>query len=263
MEIVWWILGLVLVARDLIVLYAAYWLATELAKRHAPAAGLSAEIVADVAYWLAIGTLVGARLVYIAPAWSTYLRYPLDILRLQSGLSFYGALGGAAVVAIWLGMRTSLPLGQIGDLLAPYVALGIAVQRAGCVLRGDCFGAIAPPPLGLVFPGFTQPRYPAELYEAALTLGLFALLSIWLRHRRFEGEIVMALLTIYLPLRAFANLFRINLDGVPTLDQIVSLGLAAAAGVTLLLLHQMARRPRADPGPTALQPVRPSDDAGR
>lgn len=261
MDLIWGILGLVMAARDILVLYAAYWVATEMAKRHASADGLDPEVVADVAYWLAIGALVGGRLAYIAPAWSIYARYPLDILRLQSGLSFYGAVGGATVVAVWLLVRTALPLARIGDVLAPYIALGIGVQRAGCVVRGDCFGAIAPEPLGVVFPGLTQPRYPAELYEAILALGLFVLLTIWHRHRRFDGELVLALLTVYLLTRAFVDLFRINLDGIPTPDQVISVCIAAATGVTLLVLHRTQHRRTAETGSAGVRPARASSHA--
>lgn len=259
MDLIWGILGLVMAARDILVLYAAYWVATDMAKRHASAVGLDPEVVADAAYWLAIGALVGGRLAYIAPAWSIYARYPLDILRLQSGLSFYGAVAGAAVVAVWLLVRTALPLARIGDILAPYVALGIGVQRAGCVVRGDCFGAIAPEPLGIVFPGLTQPRYPAELYEAILALGLFVLLTIWHRRRRFDGELILKLLIVYPLARAFVDLFRINLEGLPTADQVISVGIAAASGVGLLLCYQMHRRRTLDSDPAGVQPVRPMD----
>jgi phosphatidylglycerol:prolipoprotein diacylglycerol transferase len=259
MDLIWGLLGLVLAARDIILLYAAYWVATDLAKRHASAVGLDAEIVADVAYWLAIGALVGARLAYIVPAWPTYLRYPLDILRLQSGLSFYGALGGATVVAAWLGLRTALPLARIGDLLAPYTALGIGVQRAGCVVRGDCFGTVAPAPFGLVFPGLTQPRYPAELYEAVLALALFAGLTFWHERRRFDGELVLALVLLYLPTRAFVDLFRINLAGIPTAEQVMSVGVAAVSGAVLLRCYQMRYRRTLDSGPTPVQTASPSN----
>ena len=259
MELVWGILGLVLAARDILVLYAAYWVATRTATRYASAVGLDPEVVADVAYWLAIGALVGGRLSYIGPAWSIYARYPLDILRLQSGLSFYGAVAGAAIVALWLRLRTSLPLARIGDVLAPHIALGIGVQRVGCIVRGDCFGAVAPAALGVAFPGFTQPRYPAELYEAILAVGLFALLTLWHRRRRFDGEVALALLATYPLARACIDLVRINLDGLPTTDQVISLGIAAAAGVSLLVLHHRQHRRTAETGSAGVGPARPAD----
>jgi phosphatidylglycerol:prolipoprotein diacylglycerol transferase len=228
-ELIWGVLGLLRAAGDLLVLLAAYWLVSELAKRRAPAEGLAPEEVADAAFWLGLGALVGARTVHVLPTWPMYLRYPLDLVRVQGGLSFYGAVAGALAVAGWFAWRRRLPVGRTADLFAPYLALGIAFQRAGCLVRGDCFGALAPPPLGLVFPGFTQPRYPAELYEAALALGLFGLLLVRRDRRRFSGELGLLFLIGYPLLRAAVDFARINLGGWPTTDQAVSVLVAAAA----------------------------------
>jgi phosphatidylglycerol:prolipoprotein diacylglycerol transferase len=230
-ELIAGVLGLLLAASDILILLAAYCLATDLVRRRAPAEGLVPEAVADVAFWLAVGAVVGGRLVHVLPAWPMYLRYPLDLLRVQTGLSFYGALTGALAVAGWFAWRCRLPLGRTADLFAPYLVLGIAVQRVGCLIRGDCFGALASPPLGVVFPGLTQPRYPAELYEAALALALFGVLLSLRERRRFPGELGLLFLVGYPLLRAGIDVFRINLDGWPTPDQLLSLLVAASAGV--------------------------------
>lgn len=247
MELIWRFSGLLWAARDLLILFAAYLLVTELARRRAAAEGLAPAKVSDAAFWLSIGAVVGARLVYVLPAWPMYLRYPLDLMRIQSGLSFYGVVAGTLAVAGWFAWRGWLPLGRTADLFAPYLALGLALQRAGCLVRDDCFGAVAPPPLGLVFPGLTQPRYPTELYEAVLALGLFGMLLLWRERRRFPGELGLAFLVGYPLLRAGVDVFRINLGGWPTLDQMVSLGVATAAGA----VWAWRVRARAPVGPLA------------
>lgn len=234
MEILWAVIGRLVAGRDLVILLLAYWLVTALAKRRAPAEGLAPEWVGDAAFWLGLGAVVGARLASLLPVWPVYLRYPLDLLRIDAGLSFYGAVVGTLAVAAWCAWRHRLPLGRTADLFAPYLALGVAFQRAGCLVRGDCFGAVAPPPLGLVFPGFAQPRYPAELYEAVLALGLCGLLLLWRERRRFPGELGLAFLIGYPLLRAGVDFFRINLGGWPTVDQLVSLTVAAAAAAVWL-----------------------------
>ena len=230
MELIGGLVSLLRAGSDLLILVAAYWLVVELAKRRAPEEGLTTEAVAASELRLALGALIGARLVYVLPAWPMYLRYPLDLVRVQSGLSFYGGVAGALAVGGWLAWRGRLPLARTADLFAPYVAIGIAFDRVGCVVRGDCFGAVAPLPLGVVFPGLTQPRYPAELYEALLALALFALLLLRRERRGFSGELGLAFLVGYPVLRAGVDLFRINLGGWPTADQLASLAVAAAAG---------------------------------
>ncbi len=230
MELILWLLDRLPAVSDLLTLFAAAWLVTWLATRRAPAEGLARERIDDAAFWLGLGALVGARLGYILPDAPTYLRYPLDLVRIQSGLSFHSAVAGALAVAGWFAWRGRLPLGPMADLFAPYLALGIALQRVGCLIRGDCFGALAPPPFGIIFPGLSQPRYPAELYEAVLALGLFGLLRLWRKRRRFPGELGLAFLVAYPLLRAGVDFFRINLGGWPTQDQLMSLGIVAVAG---------------------------------
>lgn len=232
MDLLGRLFGLILSASDVLLLLGAYWLVTGLAKRRAAAERLLPDQINDSSFWLGLGAVVGARLVYIAPTWPAFLRNPLDLLRVQTGLSFYGAVIGTLIVAGWLARRGRLPLARTADLYAPYLALGLALYRAGCLVRGDCFGAQAPAPLGVVFPGLTQPRYPAELYEAILALGLCGLLLWWRSRRRFPGEVGLAFLTVYPLLRAAVDLSRINLGGWPSPDQLISVGFATAAGLT-------------------------------
>ena len=168
MDLILALIGRLLAASNLLILLVTYWLVTGLAGRRASAVGLSRTELDEVTFWLALAAVVGARLAVVLPTWSIYLRYPLDLVRIQNGLSFYGAVAGVLVIAGWLAWRRHLKVGPAVDLFAPYLALGLAVQRTGCVVRSDCFGAVAPPPWGIVFPGLTQPRYPAELVEAVL-----------------------------------------------------------------------------------------------
>lgn len=224
------LIGTLLSVLDVLILLGVAWLVGELAKRRASAEGLAAQRVGDTTLWLAVGALVGARLAAAASDWPIYLRHPLDLVRIQTGLSFYGAVVGALIVAFWLDRRGSLPLARTADLFAPFLALGIGIDRATCLLRGDCFGALAPPPFGIIFPGLTQPRFPAELYEALLTFGLFGLLIARRGRQSFPGELGLNFLMGYSLLHAAIDFFRINLHGWPSPDQLLSLGLAVAAG---------------------------------
>jgi phosphatidylglycerol---prolipoprotein diacylglyceryl transferase len=221
-------------ASELITLLGAYWVVVVLAERQAATQGLAPARVSAATTWFAVGGVVGGRLAYILPDWRDYVGRPFDLLLIQSGLSFYGALAGAVVVAGWYAWRAELPLGRTLDLFAPCMALGIAVYRLACIIRGDCYGAPASSPWGVVFPGFSQPRYPAEIYEGLLALFLFAVLWVWRDRRRFSGEVGLLFLIIYPLLRAWVDLFRINLGGWPTADQLISLVVSVMACIVWL-----------------------------
>lgn len=231
--------GLLLAAVDPLTALVAYWLVVDLARRRADAEGLSTDAVADAGTWLGVGALVVGRLAYVAPDWPGYVRYPFDLVRVQDGVSFYGGLIGGIVVLGWYAWRVRLPLARALDLFAPYLGVGVAAYRVGCLVRGDCFGAAAPPPLGVVFPGLTQPRYPAELYEALLVLGLAALLFQLRERPHAPGTLGLTFLIVYPLLRAGVDVTRINVGGSPTGDQVVSLAVAAVA--TVLLATRIGR----------------------
>ncbi|MFN8470856.1 MAG: prolipoprotein diacylglyceryl transferase family protein [Anaerolineae bacterium] len=220
-----------LAAGDLLSLAAAFFLATWLAERRARAVGLEPAQVADAGLWLAVGAVVGGRLVYILPNWPVYLRHPLDLIFIQSGLSTWGGIAGAVVAALLLQYRRRLPIGRLADLFAPYLALGAAVYDVLCLVRGSCAGIAAPFPLGVLLPGTSQPRIPVDLWEAALMLGLYWLLIEWRGRQRFSGELGLLFLIGFGAIRAASDFLRLRLEGLPTSDQalaLVAIALAAA-----------------------------------
>ncbi|MCL5958173.1 MAG: prolipoprotein diacylglyceryl transferase [Chloroflexi bacterium] len=233
MEQILSLLRLLLANSELIILLVAYWIVAWLVKRRASRESLPAEQVGDLSFWLAFGAAVAARLIYILPVWPIYLRYPLDVLRIQTGLSFYGGLGGAILVGWWYARKARFPFWHLADLYALYLPLGIATGRLGCLLDNDCYGQVADPPLGIVFPGMSLPRYPVEIYEAVLVLILFGLLVAMRDRQSFSGQIFLLFLTAYPLIRAFTDVFRISFDSSSIgSDQMISI----AVGITALAI---------------------------
>jgi len=100
-----------------------------------------------------------------------------------------GGSVGIVVVKRALGIRE-----RRGNILAPAVALGLAVGRIGCLLRGCCHGEPTSLPWGIDF-GDGVPRHPTQIYES-----IFA--SSYLAFRFFEefvraGARVLFGLTVY------------------------------------------------------------------
>lgn len=66
------------------------------------------------------------------------------------------------VLARQLGLGAGVTL----DLLTPFVALGHAIGRLGCLYHGCCFGRVTDGPLGVVFangPADHLTRHPTQL----------------------------------------------------------------------------------------------------
>ena len=116
---------------------AALWVASREAKRQ----GLDAGRVTDMAIWVLIAGLIGAKVLLVLVDFHYYQRSPRELWSIfQSGGVFYGGLIAAIVVCIWQLKKHRLPLWSSGDLFAPGIALGYMVGRLGCLMAGCCYG---------------------------------------------------------------------------------------------------------------------------
>ncbi len=237
-------------------------LALYLAARRAESAGLSGQKVADLALWVVLWGLVGAKLLLVITD-PSYLASPAGWWGLlRAGGVFYGGLVGAALAAAVLLRRHGLSFFPVADVLAPSVALGHFFGRLGCFAAGCCYGAACHAPWAVVF---THPRaaeisgtplfvplHPTQLYEAAFNLANYLFLAWLFRRRPPVGTVFAAYLVAYGTARFVIEFFRGDADRGFVLSGALSTSQAIAAaavpvGIALLL---WARR-RARSGPRA------------
>lgn len=154
--------------------------------------------------------LVGARLLLVAVYFSVFREHPFWVLGLTivhnewvATLSAAAGVGAAMLYALAEG----LPLLTTLDALAPCVALGVALNRVGAFLAGLDYGLPAALPWSVTYTSriaafwYRTPLgialHPVQLYEAAASLLIFALLVWWLRRRSQAGEMAGAWLLLY------------------------------------------------------------------
>jgi phosphatidylglycerol---prolipoprotein diacylglyceryl transferase len=187
------------------------------AGRRAPLAGLATEKVIDLGPWLIIGTLLGARSLYVISYWrESFADRPLgEIFAIwNGGLVFYGGLIGATFAGVLYARLKRLRLWNLADVVAPSIALGYVFGRVGCLLNGCCYGRPCHLPWAITFPpgAFGAPAgvplHPTEIYESVLNVGLYAGLAWLFRHRKFHGQVFGVYLVCYSLLRSFVELFR-------------------------------------------------------
>src|SRR5690606_24018629 len=71
----------------------------------------------------------------------------------RGGLEFYGGLVLATVLApLWLKFRERVSVRWYQDIVAPSVALGLAIGRIGCFLNGCCYGGVCALPWAVTLP---------------------------------------------------------------------------------------------------------------
>lgn len=206
-----------------LMLFFAFLGSMNLAAWRARRERLDPETIYDLALWLYLGGLAGARLFYAWQYWGTKIRSVWDIFKIwEGGIVLYGSIlgGTVAFLAYWAWRR--FPFRPTIDVIAPSLALGIALGRVGCFLNGCCFGDLCEDlPWGVRFPAqsapwfdqvhhrliapdaaWSRPVHPTQLYSALDGLILLGLLSAYYPLRRRDGE-VMALLAVTYPITRF------------------------------------------------------------
>lgn len=128
---------------------------------------------------IAFGSLAGGILGAKVLEWMINYKYVISHLSnlgvLLSGRTIIGGMLGG-VIGANLAKRAIGIKEKRGNLFAPAVALGVAVGRIGCFLRGCCYGKPTALPWGVDF-GDSIPRHPTMLYESVFMLIMFAYLE--------------------------------------------------------------------------------------
>jgi phosphatidylglycerol:prolipoprotein diacylglycerol transferase len=127
-----------------LMLFLAFVVCTWLAGRRAEKEGIARERLQDLAIWIFVGGIVGARIVFM-------IQYGIpfhDFYKIwEGGLVFYGsAIGGVVgyLLAYYFVIRRhQLSSWQLADIVAPTVAIGLCLGRIGCFLNGCCYGNVA------------------------------------------------------------------------------------------------------------------------
>jgi phosphatidylglycerol:prolipoprotein diacylglycerol transferase len=215
------------------------------ASRRALLSNIHPETIFDLGPWLLIGTILGARALYVVSYWNeSFANEPFkEIFMVQhGGLVFYGGLIGASLGCVLFARRKQLPLWRLADVLAPSIALGYFFGRWGCLMNGCCYGRPTTLPWGIHFPPghetYPLAVHPTEIYDSLLNLALYGFLAWLYRHKKFDGQVFAVYLICYALCRSFVETFRGDYTlahylGPLTPAQLVSIGIIAAGAILL------------------------------
>jgi phosphatidylglycerol:prolipoprotein diacylglycerol transferase len=251
---------------------------------------LTGEESFDLAFYVLLAGLLGSRTLHVIQNSDQYAGHPVEMVKIwDGGLVWYGGAVASTLYAWYWLARRKKDLWGASDSLALAVPVGHAIGRLGCFMAGCDYGSKVPvpengtPPWWAVhFPtpvlGQEDPclvprefRYdpetdqdvwlhPAQLYESAVLLLLFAILFVVDRRTKgqFRGRLVGLYIALYAVGRAVVEMFRGDADrgtyfgGAISFSQIVS-ALMFVAGI--LLYNALRNRARTHPAPAASGPV--------
>jgi phosphatidylglycerol---prolipoprotein diacylglyceryl transferase len=132
-------------------LFLAFLICTWLAGRRAESEGVAREQIQDVAIWLFIGGLIGARITFLMVEQHLPLSQMIsEFYKIwDGGIVLYGSviggLIGYAFAYVFIFRKYGLSTLKLADILAPSIAVGLCLGRFGCFLNGCCYGQVACP----------------------------------------------------------------------------------------------------------------------
>ena len=239
-----------------------------LAMRFAKQDGIPTDDAAAIYMWTAVWSIIGSRVLYVLTNISIFAADPVEIIKINNGgLVAYGGMIGGLLCSIYQCRKRGIPLLQWAAASAPSVVLGTGITRVGCLLFGCDFGARSDVPWAIRFPKGSPawhrhvdlyglpsdalksfPVHPTQVYETLVGLGLFAVLLLVRRYRRFSGQVFVAWVIGYGILRPLIEIVRDDdqRGNVGPLSTSQFIGIASVVLALGLLVH-LVRKARQDP----------------
>ena len=221
--------------------------------RNAENQGLKAENAWDLGIAVVLAGILGAKILYVILDWHSghvygeNLRQIFTLETLQAGGVFSGGLVAAFAVAGWFVRKHKMPALRTCDAFAPGLAMGHAIGRVGCFAAGCCYGKPTSHFWGVTFTNplaheivgtpLGQALEPTQLFESAVELTIFFILSWLLVRKKFEGQVFGAYLFLYGVARFFLEFIRDDpgrgsvFGGALSGTQLISIGLVLTGGL--------------------------------
>ncbi len=224
-----------------LMLAIAFVISSTLAAFQAKKQNINPDIIFNFCFIVFISGIIGARLLYIIENINYYLKEPLEVIMLsRGGLSWFGGLILGVISGTIYLKKKKLSIYRILDLMSPFVALGQAIGRIGCLLNGCCFGKITDK-FGIYFPEQNLALIPTQIYSSVALVFIFIILRFLQEGPHKEGKIFFAYLILYSAKRFFIEYWRadneIMLFGL-TLFQLMSIAIFCLAAWKLFLIKK-------------------------
>lgn len=242
-----------MLALAFIAAFIGLWKLTSLTKLFPPDRSIDVVLVA------LLSGVIGARLLFVVLNWDDYFSgtvyRPIQALYIwEGGLAFHGGVIGAMIGSVICCRKLRISYGALADHLAPLLALGYAITKVGCFLNGCCHGHPAEGlPWACQFPVesgnlnvLTPPSHPVQIYDFLLNLVVAAvLLHVFLRRRRWNGQVFLWWVVLYSITRIVTDWFRYyepvpawstaeavpGMTGIPVIGAVTQAQLGSAAAI--------------------------------
>ncbi len=259
LRITWY--GFLIAVGMLLAMVFAYW--------KAPKFGVNRDKLMDAGLGGIVGGIIGARIYFVVFSWDNYKDDLLSIFKTwEGGMAIYGGLIGGLLIGLLVAKLRKIRILPALDLACMGFLIGQSIGRWGNFVNVEAFGGNTNLPWGMTSPSITSylqehmselsalgmdisasnPVHPCFLYESLWCVAGFVLLCLYMKHRRFDGE-------IFLLYSAWYGLGRFWIEGLRTdsllignlrVSQVLA-GLVAVASIILLIVVRSRIRASHDP----------------
>lgn len=206
------------------------------------------ETYLNIAYIMIFGGIFGARLTYVllhldefSGHWTrTFNPFQSGYYGI-AGLNLYGGVLLAIILTYFYCRYKKISLFEVFDDFSPTLGIGLFFTRIGCFLNGCCFGtpsdifcAVKYPAGSIPYSVFgSQHLHPSQLYSSLYGLGLFLLLHLMMKRKKFHGQLVALLFMVEAVFRFVIEYVRYYEDAMNftwlgvyfTFNQVISVSL--------------------------------------
>ena len=225
-----------------------------IAAKEAERLSFNKEIIMDLAFYILLSAIAGARIFYIFTVPHLFINDPFEIFRIwNGGLVFYGGFITALIAGLIYLKIKKIPLWATVDIIAPSIALGQFFGRLGCFSAGCCYGKPSELPWGVTFTNADSlaplgaSLHPTQLYSASANFIIFLLLWCFRSHKQFDGQLFWGYVFLYGITRSFIEIFRGDYRGVVfcemlSVSQVIGGIMVLTAIIMLVYLNRMQRQ---------------------
>ena len=217
-----------------VIIGLGFFLALILISKIAGATGQNPDTYWDVATFVIIFSIIGARIYYVVFAWDYYKDNPISVFNIRNGgLAIYGGVIAGFITAFIYCRIKKVNFFLLTDTIMPGLLLGQIMGRWGNFTNREAFGEYTDNLFAMRLPveavrsgeitelmkahmvegtNYIQVS-PTFLYESMWNLCLLIIVLLYIKHKKFDGEIVLLYLGGY-------GLGRFWIEGLRT-DQLI------------------------------------------
>jgi len=190
----------------------AYFYGAKYAKKELD---IAPEVIQGLARVIIIAAFVGGKFLYYLEDPGFYFNPPSNMLvNFRTGFVFYGSLLFVVPALIWYVRKHHLSVMPLLDIVAFAGIIIHGFGRLGCLFAGCCYGKETDGPIFITFTNATAVAptdvhlHPTQLYSLTLLVCIFAILWMFKRHKRFEGQLFFIYIMLYAFGRGVIEIFR-------------------------------------------------------